>query len=54
MVGNKLGTVEKMHTREQAEYGRDAFVKVYMGIEGGKEGERERREGEREGGDGLQ
>ena len=28
VVGNKLGAVEKMHTREQAEYGRDAFAKV--------------------------
>lgn len=28
VVGNKLGAVEKMHTREQAEYGRDAFSKA--------------------------
>ena len=28
VVGNKLGAVEKMHTVEQAEYGRDAFAKV--------------------------
>ena len=36
VVGNKLGSVEKMHTREQAEYGRDAFAKVERG--GEKEG----------------
>ena len=30
VVGNKLGAIEKMHTRDQAEYGRDAFAKVYM------------------------
>lgn len=28
VVGNKLGTVEKMHTVEQAVYGRDAFAKA--------------------------
>ncbi len=28
VVGNKLGSVDKMHTVEQAEYGRDAFAKV--------------------------
>ena len=39
VVGNKLGSVEKMHTREQAEYGRDAFAKV--GREGGKRKEME-------------
>ena len=32
VVGNKLGSVEKMHTRDQAEYGRDAFAKVRSGI----------------------
>ena len=31
VVGNKLGSVDKMHTREQAEYGRDAFAKVEAG-----------------------
>ena len=44
VVGNRLGAVEKMHTQEQAEYGRDAFAKV-RGREGGRE--REEREGER-------
>ena len=28
VVGNKLGAVEKMHTVEQAVYGRDAFAKA--------------------------
>ncbi len=28
VVGNKLGSVDKMHTVQQAEYGRDAFAKV--------------------------
>lgn len=28
VVGNRLGAVEKMHTQEQAEYGRDAFAKA--------------------------
>ena len=59
VVGNKLGSVEKMHTREQAEYGRDAFAKVWKGGMGGREGGggggggREggkKREGGREGG----
>lgn len=28
VVGNKLGSVDKMHTEEQALYGRNAFTKV--------------------------
>ena len=28
VVGNKLGSVEKMHTVDQAVYGRDAFAKA--------------------------
>ena len=28
VVGNKHGTVDKMHTADQAEYGRNAFAKV--------------------------
>ena len=53
-MGNKLGSVEKMHTREQAEYGRDAFAKVgrEKGSEGGREGEGREREGVRREGKG--
>ena len=37
MVGNKHGSVDKMHTIEQAVYGRNAFAKVSwsVGLGGG-------------------
>ncbi len=35
VVGNKHGTVDKMHTADQAEYGRNAFTKVRGGEEFG-------------------